>query len=297
MRKRIAYSQNFLKDRLLVASLLGKSSITKEDTVYEIGAGQGIITKELAQKAKKVIAFEIDQNLFNGLSQRFQDDKNVELRLGNFVSYTLPNYPYKVFSNIPFNITSTIIKKLTQAENPPSDTYLFIQEEASKKFIGKPYDIKNSQTAILLKPWFELGIFYEFKRNDFFPIPSVDTVLLRIKRIDEPLIESGKKALYQDFVVYTFNQFKPNILDGLASIFGKEALFSLSKQLGFSPKSKPSELDFKHWLGLFDYFSDKLTSKQGLVEGSLARLTEQQSKLEKINRTRTDNNWKQFRNR
>ena len=295
MRKRIAYSQNFLKDKLLVAKLISKSSITREDIVYEIGAGQGIITEELAERAKRVVAFEIDQNLFNGLSQRFQNERNIELKQGDFVSYTLPSYPYKVFSNIPFNITSTIIRKLTQINNSPSDTYLIIQKEASKKFIGQPYDIKNSQTSILLKPWFELSIFYEFKRGDFFPKPNVDTVLLKIKKIDQPLIEDEKRAFYQDFVVYTFNQFQPNIFEGLTDIFGKGTLLSLSKQLSFSPKSKPSELDFKCWLGLFNYFSNKQVNKQGLVRGSFARLTEQQSKLEKIHRTRTDKNWKQFR--
>lgn len=294
MRKRIAYSQNFLKDRLLIATLLEKSSITRGDTVYEIGAGQGIITEILAQKAKKVVAFEIDKNLFNKLLQRFQNNNNIELKLGNFISCVLPSYPYKVFSNIPFNMTSAIIRRLTQMENTPGDTYLIIQKEAGKKFIGKPYDTKNSQTSVLLKPWFELSIFYEFEKCDFFPKPRVDTVLLRIKKRDKFLIEEGKKISYQDFVVYAFNQFQPNIAEGLVGIFGRATLLDLGKQLGFSPKLKPSELDFKHWLGLFSYFSDKLSNKQGLIKGSFAKLAEQQSKLRKIHRTRLDKDWRNY---
>lgn len=295
MRKRIAYSQNFLKNKGLISYLLKKSSVSSTDIVYEIGAGQGIITEALLKKSKKVIAFEIDENLFNKLTQRFQGNKSLELQLGNFLTHPLPIYPYKVFSNIPFNLTSAIIKMLTQTLNPPSDCYLIVQKEAAKKFIGQPYDVKNSQMAILLKPWFNLKVFYEFKRDDFFPKPQVDTILLRIKKLDTSLIKAVDKNIFQDFVVYSFNQFQPNVVEGLASIFGKETLIDLSRKLNFSPNSKPSELDFNQWLGLFNYFSDKLKSKHNLVKGSLAKLNQQQNKLAKIHRTRTDKNWKQFR--
>ena len=120
---------------------------------------------------------------------------------------------------------------LTQALNPPDDCYLIVQKEAAKKFIGKPYDVKNSQMAILLKPWFDLEVFHEFKSDDFFPKPQVETVLLRIKKLDKPFIKNGDK--FKDFVVYAFNQFQPNIVEGLAGIFEKETLFNLSKQLDF----------------------------------------------------------------
>lgn len=70
MRKRIKYSQNFLKDRKLVCELVEKSGINSRDIVYEIGAGSGIITRELLKKAKKVIAFELDENLSEKLSKR-----------------------------------------------------------------------------------------------------------------------------------------------------------------------------------------------------------------------------------
>lgn len=296
MRKRIVYSQNFLKNRSLVSNLIDKSSINDEDIVYEIGAGQGIITQELLKKAKKVVAFEIDKNLFNKLAQRFKNESSLELKQGNFLTYSLPSYKYKVFSNIPFNITSEVVRKLTQTKNPPEDTYLIVQKEAAKKFVGKPYDKKNSQMAVLLKPWFDLQIFHEFRQDDFFPRPQVDTVLLRIKKLEIPLIKNEHKNIYQDFVVYTFNQFKPNVSEGLSKLYGKEAILNLSQKIGFSLNSRPSELNTKDWLGLFNFFIEKLNEKQqDLIVGSYNKLLKQQAKLEKIHRTRVDKDWRKFK--
>ena len=93
MDKRITYSQNFLINKTLVSELIEKSSITDKDIVYEIGAGEGIITKELLKKAEKVIAFELDVILFDKLSKKFQNEKSLELKFGNFLDFDLPNLP------------------------------------------------------------------------------------------------------------------------------------------------------------------------------------------------------------
>ena len=295
MRKRIAYSQNFLKSKALVSGLIEKSLITKNDVVYEIGAGQGIITEKLLKAAKKVIAFEIDENLFNKLLTRFKNETKLELKKGDFQKYPLPTNPYKVFSNIPFNITSAVINRLTQTNNPPQDSFLIIQKEAAKKFIGKPYDNKSSQISILLKPWFDLQIFHEFSRNDFFPRPNVDIVMLRIKKLNKFQFDPKNKSVFEDFIVYSFNQFKPNIIEGLADVLGKNEMHELSKYLGFSNKSKPGELEFTHWLGIFSYFL-KETNKnhKQLIEGSYDKLLLQQKNLRKIHRTRAEANWRKF---
>lgn len=293
MRTRIAYSQNFLKDKTLITNLISKSSITQDDTVFDIGAGQGIITDELIKAGGKVIAFEIDKNLFDKLSERLKNNKNIEVKLGNFLNFPLPNYPFKVFSNIPFNITSAVIKKLTEATNPPVDTYLILQKEAAKKFIGKPFDNKNSQLATLLKPWFDMTIVHNFDKNDFFPRPMVDIVLMRIEKRNNPLINIKDKPLYDDFVVYTYNQFQPNIVEGLSTVIGRDNMTKLTKQYGFNPHSKPSEVDYTTWQNIFDFFLKNIDENhKRIVKGASARLHEQQQKLQKINRTRLDKNWK-----
>ena len=100
-------------------------------------------------------------------------------------------------------------------QNPPADTYLILQKEAALKFLGKPHDSKSSQLATLLKPWFDMTLVHNFDKNDFFPKPMVDIVLMRIEKRSNPLISADYKQLFEDFIVYTYNQFQPNVIDGL----------------------------------------------------------------------------------
>lgn len=273
-------------------NLIDRTSIGKSDVVLDIGAGSGTITEELLKKCKKVIAFELDNNLADKLNQRFGDRQNFELREGNFLSFSLPTHPYKVFSNIPFNITSTIIKNLTLSNNPPQDCYLIIQKEAAAKFAGKPISTTNSLMSVLLNPWFEFHIRHEFQRSDFYPKPSVDVVLFEIKQRDKELVDRKNKSQYEDFITYSFSQFEPNITETLTKVFGKQTTVQLTEKLKFSPKSKPSELSFGNWVGLFYEFLKTSHKQQAIVKSSFGKLLKQQEKIDKIHRTRKDPDWK-----
>ena len=137
--RRIFYSQNFLKNPEVAWKILEeKCSLSPEDTVYEIGAGKGAITEILAKRCQRVVAIEIDPNLYCFLKKKFAQTPNVEIIQGDFLKQPLPRFPYKVFANPPFRIFSEIIRKLTETENPPEATYLFAQKEAAQKFTGKP---------------------------------------------------------------------------------------------------------------------------------------------------------------
>jgi len=206
-QRRRLYSQNFLRNPKLVDKLIRNSSIGRKDTVLEIGPGKGIITSALLDVAGKVITVERDQKLYFHLKERFSDRTNLELVNQNFLKFQLPVYPYKVFSNTPFIITADVVRKLTPDENL-AEAYLVVQKEAAKKFIGKPYDRKNSMMATLMKPWFDMGVVWKFRRSDFISEPRVDTVMLKIKRRDRPLIASFQRQLYSDFVAYTYNRSK-----------------------------------------------------------------------------------------
>ena len=291
-RKSVIYSQNFTVNPLLVANLIEQSSLTKEDVVYEVGSGTGIITSELAKRCKKVVAIEIDKNLARKLQTKFINVPNIEVREGDFLLYPLTEQKYKVFSNIPFNITAAIVKKLTEAKNLPIDIFLFVQHDAAKKFLGSP-NAKETQLSLLLKPIFELSITHQFKRNDFRPIPNVDIVLLRIKKREKPMVEQQHEKLYRDFIVYSFNAWKPNLKEGLKKIFTDLQFLRLAKELDFSSSAKPTDLNFSQWLGLFNFFTEGVDiGKKLLIRGSEDKLRNQQTKLDKIHRTRAAKNWR-----
>lgn len=292
LRKSVIYSQNLITDPSLVANLIEKASINKDDFVLEVGPGTGIITAELAKRCQKVIAVEIDKEFVNRLRTKFHLTPNIEIHQANFLFYSLPKTDYKVFSNIPFNITAAIIKKLTEAKNPPLDIFLFVQDDAAKKFVGAPI-AKETQFSLLIKPSFELLVVHQFNRSDFRPIPKVDIVLLRIKKRLLPILKPEDLQLYKDFIVYSFNIWKPTLQEGLKNIFTKLQFLRLAKDLDFSVTAKPTDLNFSQWLGLFNFFAKQTdTCKKLLVKGAESKLKNQQAKLTKIHRTRIAKNWR-----
>ncbi|MBP9816290.1 hypothetical protein KBD09_03600 [Candidatus Woesebacteria bacterium] len=290
MRNRIKYSQNFLKNNDLVHRLIEKSSIGVDDIVFEIGAGEGIITKQLANRARKVIAFEIDENLSRKLIEAFPNRNLVEVVNQDFLQYGLPKYDYKVFSNIPFNLTANIIKKLTFSNNPSTDSYLIVQKEAAQKFIGKPIVATNSLVSVLIQSRFETSVFHEFRKDDFFPRPMVDTLMIRFQKLEMPKVLAQDIELFYDFVTFGFNQFAPNIFKGLSKVLNANAINEVAHLKHFSISAKPSQLDIEAWIALFEKF--KLIGNKSKVLGGYKRMLTQQNSLEKINRTRLDKNWK-----
>jgi len=282
----LKYSQNFLNNNKLVERIINQSSIGSQDVVYEIGPGKGIITEQLAKRCTKVIGIEKDEELYKRLSQKFKDNDRIKIRYGDFLSYNLPrNEKYKVFSNIPFNLTADIITKLTSAINPPEDTYLIIQDEAARKFAGSPYG-KERQYSLFLKPWFELKILHYFEQTDFFPVPQVKIVLLQIKKREKSLVKREKSQFYRDFIVYGFNQWKLTLKSALKKIFTYQQLKKLSRNLDFNLSATPTDLNFNQWLGLFDYFLvGVIARKRNLILSFEEQLKRQQKHLLKIHRT------------
>ena len=191
-------SQNFLTSSKTIQKLLRLTSICKDDYVIEIGAGKGHITKELAKVCKKVCAYEIDGRLFGHLHKLSGCTNNVSLANNDFLKASLPkSESYKVFSNIPFSITSDIVRKLTSIHNPPQEAWLVMEKGAAKRFMGTPYDTLSS---IIIKPFFDMRIVYHFSRQDFHPSPSVDVVLLHLAHKAEPDIPVNQQKCYAEFV-------------------------------------------------------------------------------------------------
>ncbi len=284
IRQSILYAQNFLKDSSLIASLLDKSSISSDDAVCEIGPGKGIITEQLALRCKQVVAIEKDPYLSTLLLQKFADKPNVTIHQGDFLHYHLPRQPYKVFANIPFNITTAIVAKLTAWEYSPQDTYLIMQREAAEMFLGKPHETLRT---ILLKPWFEMETVHRFKRKDFIPAPRVDVVMLRLRKRGPPLIHHADRQYFRDFVVHVFTAWQPTLKSTLKSIFTRQQLKDMQRALDIDLDGTPTSLSFEQWLTLFEYFKvvGNKQVRQG-ISGSEKRLIQQQNGLQKRQRTR-----------
>lgn len=261
----ISLAQNFLRSPKLVRQLVGMSTIGPSDTVCEIGPGNGIITAALASVAKQVIAIEKDPELVRRLRERFRSLDNVEIVEKDFLDYSFcvrsrndassltdprqtPTSEYKIFANIPYNITAQIVRKILYERSDLSEGYLILQKEAAKKFSGAP---RETLFSILAKPFFEFQILHRLRRTDFRPIPSVDSVLLSIKRRARPLLETQDVASYRDFVQYGFGSWKPNLRLALRQVFTYNRWKRLAHELEFSLNATPTELSFEQWLDLY----------------------------------------------
>jgi 16S rRNA A1518/A1519 N6-dimethyltransferase RsmA/KsgA/DIM1 with predicted DNA glycosylase/AP lyase activity len=282
-------SQNFLRDSRLIESLVLHSGITKADTVLDIGAGTGSITRELAKHCRSVIAIEKDPELAERLAQTIRGLTNAELIRGDILQVELPAYPYKVFANIPYSLTAAIITMSTSSTRPPLTTHLVVQTEAAHKYMGMP---RESMCALFLKPWFRVSIAHYFNRQDFSPVPSVDSVLLRIDKRQTPLLSPTVQSLYRDFIVYCFVHAGHSLCATLERLVGPNAMGAVTSTLHISRSATPTAVDFEIWLCLFSEFVQHGSrSARQLIAGSELRLKEEQSRLPKEYHTQRHRRW------
>ncbi len=249
--KRKILAQNFITRSSLVDSLLDIISIEPADIVCEIGPGTGVLTKGLAKRAGKVIAIEKDTDLYMSLIQKFEHNENVVLYNADFLRFRVKDSRYKVVANLPFNITSAAMRKIIHSANPPVEAYLIMQKEAAEKFTGIPM---TSQFSVMVKPWFRLRIIKYFRRTDFSPVPNVDVVMLHMKKRSPPLVVLKDRHVYEKFIGRGFNAWKKNVKQNFKNTFTYVQWKRLSRDLAFPLCAKPSELQFRHWLGLFGFF-------------------------------------------
>ncbi len=249
--------QNFIKYPGLVRELVVAADITDQDLVLEIGSGKGIITQEIAKKAKEVWAIEKDKTLFDQLNDKFSPKgtsvgaliSNVKLINIDFLEFNLPEEKYKVLSNIPFSITSEIINKFLKTKNRPEEMYLILQKEAAEKFAGIP---KETQSSILTKPFYEVEILGEIDRTNFTLKPQIKIVFAKFTKREKPFILEEDIPEFRRFVIYGFNYFMKAF-----SFAQRKNLEKMYKLAG----KKPTEVSFDTWLILYKTFKKIGTEK------------------------------------
>ena len=180
-----ALSQHFLKSPRLALILIGHSNLKKRDLVVEIGAGSGVITSALSHRVRQVIAVEPDhataEKLCENLKKR--EIENVTVIEKDFLELELPREPYKVFSNPPFHLSSAIIHKLIESNNPPEAFYLILQKQFALKLLNTDRHY-TSQLGLKLIQVYNTRIRLPLKPTDFTPPPAVPTVLFEAKKIN-----------------------------------------------------------------------------------------------------------------
>lgn len=225
------HGQHFLRGSSFIAELVGHSNIRKNDTVLDIGAGSGAIAAVLSRRAKRVIAYEPELLAAAKLAENMRRYDNVEVLEKNFLTASLPDTPYKVFSNIPFHLSSKIVRKLVMANNPPKAIYLIVQKQFAQKMITEG-DHFHGALGMAIAPWWVARIRRPLRKTDFTPPPAVDTVLLELKPREIPLLPLTKMEEYMQCVEQCYAD---------PRTYAK---------VGGPRSKKPSELSLDEWVTL-----------------------------------------------
>jgi len=255
--KRAELSQNFLKNPSQGKYLVELAGIGANDSILEIGPGEGALTESLLNKAQKVVAVEKDPEMVELLKQKFEPNPKLQIFEADILHFKIELSNYKVFANPPFSISSALVKRIAFIPNAPSEIYLFLQKEFANRIIAKHY---NTQLAVLLKSFYSIKTIYEFKREDFSPVPNVSVVMVQFKRLDKPKINPENQKNFTKFVSYGFASQKSYLEKNYEKIFTHEQWKKLSKTLGFAPKALILELTHEQWIGLFEAFISPLVS-------------------------------------
>lgn len=237
--KRLAnYSQYFLRSPQLIKELIGHSTLKSSDVVYDIGAGSGVISSVLAGRVKKVVAIEFEPRMATKLRENMEEYPNVTVHQGDFLAMELPKTPYKIFANIPFHLSSPIVRKITEATHPPEATYLIVQKQFANKLLPSS-DHFTGQLGMVIAPEFAVRIRKRLQRTDFWPHPNVDTVLLEMLHRPEPLIQTTSMPAYRQFITDCFSDPK---------VFARMP----QERIRLPAGTKPSQMKLAQWVALFE---------------------------------------------
>ena len=170
--------QNFLIDKNILNKILEAADLKSDDTVLEVGPGLGTLTQELAKKAKRVIAVEKDETMIEILKETLAEYKNVEVINEDILKYDLQIADYKLVANIPYYLTSPLIRKFLESKNPPKEIVLMMQKEVAQRICAKPGDM--SLLAVSVQFYADAKIISIVSKNCFYPAPKIDSAIIKI---------------------------------------------------------------------------------------------------------------------
>ncbi len=261
--------QNFLTCEWVLPALAHAAEITRNDTVLEIGPGTGVLTRFLANSAKGVIAVEKDRELSIALQAALVQEKitNVEILTEDILNL-LPKPPfqtksgiygvhsrlslenYKVIANIPYYLTSRLIRILLELEKKPEIIVFTIQREVAERAVAQPPDMNI--LALSVQAYGTPEIIAEVPALCFNPRPKVDSAILKISNISEDFFAQHHIAPKDFFAIVKagFSSRRKVLTNNLQSFASKKELVQALNSIGHLPISRPQELSLEEWAHL-----------------------------------------------
>ena len=254
---RKSLGQHWLKDDASLRAMCEAAAVGPEDTVLEIGPGQGTLSVHLVQRAKHVVAVEFDRTLAAQLPQRLQA-RNLEVIEADILKFNLTTLPknYKVVANIPYYLTSNLLRVLCESVNPPSQMALLVQKEVAERVVARPGQMSLLSVSVQLYYQASLGQVVPAKL--FTPPPKVDSRILRLVRHETPLFPDIDKKEFFRLVKAGFSSRRKTLRNSLAAglRLDKKQIANFLDQAKLNPGSRPQELSMADWHELHKVLTD-----------------------------------------
>ena len=246
--------QNFLINKGILEKIIKTSDLSGKDTVLEIGSGAGSLTIELAKKVKKVVAVEKDGKMCEVLKEalKSQNIKNVEIVKEDILKIDVSSFnlkKYKVVANIPYYLTSRLIRKLLESSNHPLEIILMIQKEVAGRICSKPP--KMSLLSVSVQFYAKPKIICFVSKRSFWPQPKIDSAIIKIVPLGVKTPEKFNRQFFR-IVKAGFSQPRKQLANNLSKKLkmNKADVEAWLLKNGINPRQRAETLDIKGWLKL-----------------------------------------------
>ena len=237
--------QHFLQDEGVLHAIVEAAKIDPSDHIVEIGAGVGVLTKELTGKAKQVTAVELDRRLIDLLKEYTGNPSNLTIVEGNALQVPLPESPYKIVANIPYHITSPLLRHaFLESSTYPKSMTLLIQREVAEKICDQK---DHGLLTILVSLFGTPRVVRIVHPGAFIPPPKVDSAVLHIECFPKP--KADPKTIDELFVLTkaAFSQKRKMLRNTIGEMErGMERL----GEAGIDPTRRPQTLNIDEWIKL-----------------------------------------------
>lgn len=246
--------QNFLITPRIVEMIALAGEIQPGETVIEIGPGKGVLTAQLLKGGARVVAIEKDDRLIPILTDLFK----AELAAGTFMLIhkdvmelsdadlaLVSSTSYKVIANIPYYITGQIIRTFLSRSHQPTTMILMVQKEVANRTIAR--DGKESILSLSVKVFATPSLVMNVSRGNFFPIPNVDSAVIKLSDINNPFSDSRAEERFFSFVKAGFAQKRKKLISNLEVVAPRDLLIQKFSALQLDHNTRAEDLTLEVW--------------------------------------------------
>lgn len=244
--------QHWLNDEYSLEAMCEASAVQSRDTVLEIGPGPGALTRLLVEKADRVIAVEFDEHWAKQLPQNVPAN-NLEVEQHDILSFDFTTLPprYKVIANIPYYLTSNLIRVLSESSNPPQSATILIQKEVAERVAAQPGAM--SLLSVTAQYYWHVALAEEVPAELFTPPPKVDSQILVMQHRSEPLFIDVDTKKFFRIVKAGFSQKRKTLLNSLSAglHIDKSTIKEMCESAGVDPRRRAQTLSLDEWHALY----------------------------------------------